>query len=92
MEAKAIVKFPLWEELASGARLDDLASAEPRIVTENGETRVQGAMNQTLQVYSITGKLVASLRIDSPDKVVNLNLPRGLYIFKVGSVSRKVQI
>ncbi len=56
------------------------------------KVRVSGAEGETLEVYNLTGVKVASIRIDSNDKSVALNLQRGCYILKVGKVVRKISI
>ena len=56
------------------------------------KVRVSGAEGQTLEVYNLTGTKVATIRIDSNDKSIALNLQRGCYILKVGKVVRKVSI
>lgn len=53
---------------------------------------VLGASGQTLQIVSLTGNHVASFKIESPAQRIELNIPKGCYIFKVGSVVRKVTI
>ena len=54
--------------------------------------RIEGAENETLQIYNVTGVRVVSIRIDGNDKRYNLNLPKGCYIVKVGKVDRKISI
>lgn len=63
----------------------------PKIkLTFRGKTvRIQNAEGLTMDVYSLTGAKVTSLRIDSSDKSVALNIPQGIYIIKVGNVVRK---
>ena len=62
-------------------------------VTQQGKNiKVQNACGMTLQVYNVTGALVATYRIDSDDKTVTLNVGRGCYIVKVGNVTRKITI
>ena len=45
-----------------------------------------------MEVYDILGVKITSVRIDTADKTVTLNLPKGYYIFKVGDTVRKVVI
>ena len=62
-------------------------------VTQQGKNiKVQNACGKTLQVYNVTGALVATYRIDSDDKTITLNVGRGCYIVKVGDVTRKITI
>ena len=41
---------------------------------------------------SMTGRAVATYKIDSPVQRIELNLPKGCYILKVGKVVRKVTV
>ncbi|MBQ8050880.1 MAG: T9SS type A sorting domain-containing protein [Bacteroidaceae bacterium] len=56
------------------------------------KVHVTGAEGETLEVYNLTGVKVATIRIDSNDKTMALNLQRGCYILKVGKVVRKISI
>lgn len=59
----------------------------------NGSTiHVTGAQGEVLEVFSLTGAKVTTLRIDSADKSLNMNLAKGCYILKIGKVIRKVSI
>ena len=62
-------------------------------ITVNGQTViVTGAQGQTLEVVSLTGRRVMTVKIDSPAQKVELNIPKGCYILKVGKVVRKVSV
>ena len=63
-------------------------------ITVSGTTiRVQNATpGSTMEVYDILGVKITSVRIDTADKTVTLNFPKGYYIFKVGDTVRKVVI
>lgn len=68
-------------------------SSENVRVNLNGRTlHVQNGAGLTLEIYSVTGAKVASYKIDTNDKSIRLELPRGCYIVKVGDVARKVSI
>ncbi len=54
--------------------------------------QVTGANGMTLEVVSLTGRHVASYKIDSPAQHIDLNLSKGCYILKVGKFVRKVTI
>ena len=63
------------------------------IISIYGNTlRVEGASNQTLYIYNVTGVKIMSIKIDGQDKRYTLNLPKGCYIIKVGNVVRKISI
>lgn len=54
--------------------------------------RVEGANDETMYIYNVTGVRVMSVKVDGADKRYNLNLPKGCYIVKVGKVTRKIVI
>lgn len=62
------------------------------IVVNQSTIQVSGASGMTLQVVSLTGRPVASIKIESPSQRVELNLPKGCYILKIGKLVRKVSI
>lgn len=65
---------------------------QPTISVDGNVVSIQGGQNQTLEVVSLTGRAVASYKIDSPAQRIELNLPKGCYILKIGKVVRKVTV
>ncbi|MCH5311952.1 MAG: T9SS type A sorting domain-containing protein [Prevotella sp.] len=63
-----------------------------RMEMEQNAVSVYGAQGQMLEVVSITGKQVLRVKIDSASQRIELNVPKGCYILKIGSVVRKVSI
>lgn len=62
-------------------------------ISISGQTAyITGAQGETLEVVSLTGRQVMSVKIDSPNQRVELNIPKGCYILKVGKVVRKIQV
>lgn len=62
-------------------------------ITINQSTlNITGASGLTLEVVSLTGKPVMTVRIESPAQRVELNVPKGCYILKIGKVVRKVSV
>lgn len=53
---------------------------------------ITGGQGETLEVVSLTGRRVMTVKIDSPAQRVELNVPKGCYILKIGKVVRKVAI
>ena len=53
---------------------------------------VNGAQGETLEIVSLTGRPVSSVKIESPSQKVELNLAKGCYILKVGKLFRKISI
>ena len=60
-------------------------------VTESA-IHVTGANGQAMHVYNVTGMKLMSVKIEGQDKKVEINLPKGCYIVKVGKVVRKIYI
>lgn len=63
-----------------------------RIEMENRTVAVYGAQGMTLEIVSVTGKQIQRIKIESTSQRIELNVPKGCYILKVGSVVRKVSI
>ena len=62
-------------------------------ITVNGQTvTVTGAQGKTLEVVSLTGRRVMAEKIESPAQKIELNVPKGCYILKIGKVVRKVSV
>lgn len=62
------------------------------ISVEGGTLHISGADGMVLEVVSLTGRKVATVKIESQSQRVELNVPKGCYILKVGNVVRKVTI
>ena len=64
----------------------------PTISVDGNVVNVQGGNGMTLEVVSLTGRAVANYKIESPAQRIDLNLPKGCYILKIGKVVRKVTV
>ena len=64
----------------------------PTISVDDNIVSIQGASGMTLEVVSLTGRAVAQYKIESPAQRLELNLPKGCYILKVGKVVRKITV
>lgn len=62
------------------------------ITFSEGTLFVTGCEGQTLEIVSLTGKKIMDVKIESPAQKIELNIPKGCYIVKVGKVVRKVSI
>lgn len=62
------------------------------IDVDGNKVDVKGASGMVLEVVSITGRQVATYKIDSHAQRVELNVPKGCYILKIGKVVRKVTV
>lgn len=65
---------------------------EVTISYSEGFLYINGAENQVLEVVSLTGKKVLQEKIDSPAQKIEISLPKGCYIVKVGKVVRKISV
>ena len=62
-------------------------------ISVNGTSvTICNAQGETLEVISLTGRKMMTVRIDSPAQRIDLNVPKGCYILKVGKVVRKVSL
>ena len=59
---------------------------------QNNRLHVTNAEGKYLEIFNLTGVRSARIRIDSNDKYITLNLPRGCYLMKVDKIVRKVSI
>ena len=76
-------------EMGVAEQVDEQA---PTISVEGNTVSVQNASGMNLEVVSLTGRAVASYKIEGPAQRIELNLPKGCYILKVGKVARKVTV
>lgn len=76
-------------EMGVAEQTDEL---QPTIGIEGNVATIQWASGMTLEVVSLTGRAIASYKIESPSQRIELNLPKGCYILKVGKVVRKVTV
>lgn len=62
-------------------------------ISVSGQTvTVSGGQGQTLEVVSLTGRCVMTIKIENPSQRIELNVPKGCYILKIGKMVRKVAI
>lgn len=67
-------------------------TAATSIVVKGSTLSVYNANGSILEIFSLTGTKVATIRIDSNEKTVDLSLKKGCYILKVNKVVRKISI
>jgi len=80
---------------ASEAEMPAIEQAvdEDIVISVSGQTvTITGAQGKTLEVISLTGRCVTSAKIESPVQRIDLNVPKGCYILKIGKVVRKVTV
>ena len=79
----------MMSEMGIAEQVEDQA---PTISIDKNTITVQGGNGMVLEVVSLTGRAVASYKIDSPVQRIELNLSKGCYILKVGKTVRKVTL
>ncbi len=83
------IAMNMISEMGIAEQVDD---ASPTITVQGSTVCVNGGNEQVLEIVSLTGKAIASYKIDNPTQRFELNLPKGCYILKVGKTVRKVTI
>ena len=78
------------EENAKEEIENDIAPVS--INVKGTQVHVSGAEGKVLEIFNLAGVRVASVRIDSNDKTLSLNLGRGCYLLKVDKIVRKISI
>lgn len=63
------------------------------ITVSESNVHIKNADKAVMEVYNMAGVKIASYRVDSPEKTIELgHLPKGCYILKIGKVARKVYL
>ena len=79
-------------------KIPERTSAEAAKVSEavyadaESVLHITGANGMVLHVYNVAGVRVMSVKVEGADKRIELNLPKGCYIVKVGKLVRKISI
>ena len=88
LSVPVLVKAAEAEMLQTEQTLDDDIT-----ISVNGQwVTVNGAQGLTLEVVSLTGRQIKTIKIESPAQRIELNIPKGCYILKIGNVVRKVAV
>ena len=53
---------------------------------------INGAQGMVLEIVSVTGRHVMTMKIESQSLCIDLRVPKGCYLVKVGSVVRKISV
>lgn len=77
---------------AEMAPVEQTVEEDISISVSGSVVTVSGAQGQTLEVVSLTGRCLLSVKIESPAQRIELNVPKGCYILKIGKVVRKVSV
>ncbi|RRC99447.1 T9SS-dependent choice-of-anchor J family protein [Prevotella sp. OH937_COT-195] len=69
--------------------ISDTETDMPVLFAENGSIRIDNTSGKTVEVYTVNGTLVVC---EKNKKKLSINVPRGIYIVKVGSETYKVVV
>ncbi len=88
LSVPVLVKAAEAEMLQTEQTLDDDIT-----ISVNGQwVTITGAQGLTLEVVSLTGRQIKTIKIETPAQRIELNIPKGCYILKIGKVVRKVAV
>lgn len=87
--ASPAMAAPMVMEMGVAEQIEEAA---PVISVDGNIVSVSGASGMKMEVVSLTGRAVASYKIEGPAQRFELNLPKGCYILKVGKTVRKVTV
>ncbi|WP_077197266.1 T9SS type A sorting domain-containing protein [Prevotella ihumii] len=92
--ALATISFVMPHEVMAKTSLEliDQDFNAVTISVSGSVLHIEGANDEMLYIYNVTGVRVMSIKVEGQDKRYNLGLPRGCYIVKVGNVVRKIFI
>ena len=94
LTASLMLTAPVMVKAADAemAPVEQAVDEDVSISVSGSTVTVSGAQGQTLEVVSLTGRCLLSVKIESPAQRIELNVPKGCYILKIGKVVRKVSI
>lgn len=75
--------------LMSFVCIPTMAMDNVEISVQQSSVTVNGAVGSTMEIISLTGRKVVTVKIDSPSQRVDLNLPKGCYIIKIDNPAKK---
>ncbi|HCN52911.1 MAG TPA: T9SS C-terminal target domain-containing protein [Prevotella sp.] len=90
--AFVLIGIPTVTRAHLSAEIAESSFDEITITVSQNVLHVTNANGEVLNVYNLAGVRVMNVKIEGPDKRFDLNLPKGIYIFKVGNVVRKLSI
>jgi hypothetical protein len=94
LTASLMLTAPVMVKAADAemAPVEQAVDEDVSISVSGSTVTVSGAQGQTLEVVSLTGRCLLSVKIESPAQRIELNVPKGCYILKIGKVVRKVSV
>jgi len=88
----ALLGAPICTMAQAAHEQIEVSMAGTTLAVNGNNVRVAGANGAVLEIFNLTGSKVTTIRIDSADKALTLNLPKGCYLLKIGKIVRKISI
>ena len=81
---------------AAGMAAIEIIDQEPTAITitqtTNNILHVTNASGQVLRIYNVAGKCIKTFKVEGADRQYEINLPKGIYIVKVGETARRITV
>ena len=87
-----LVAVPSTAKAASAIEIIDTEIQNITVTVNESVLHVTGANGEVMHIYNVTGMKLMSVRVEGQDKRIEINLPKGCYIVKIGKVVRKIYI
>lgn len=89
-----LLGMPAKAEAAAAAMIEVIDTEIQSVSLSYNESvlHVTGANGMVMHIYNVAGVRVMSVKVEGADKRIELNLPKGCYIVKVGKLVRKISI
>lgn len=84
--------MPAKAEAAAMIEILDTEIQSISLSVNESVLHVTGANGMVMHIYNVAGVRVMSVKVEGADKRIELNLPKGCYIVKVGKLVRKISI
>ena len=84
--------MPAKAEAAAMIEVIDTEIQNVSLSVNESVLHITGANGMVLHVYNVAGVRVMGVKVEGADKRIELNLPKGCYIVKVGKLVRKISI
>ena len=72
--------------------IDQDAQATVISQTTNNTLHIVNANGGVVYIYNVAGKCIKTFKVEGPDRQYELNLPKGIYIVKVGNTARRITV
>ena len=87
-----LAAVPNTARAAAAIEIIDTEIQNITVTVNESVVHVTGANGEVMHIYNVTGMKLMSVRVEGQDKRIEINLPKGCYIVKIGKVVRKIYI